>query len=84
MLAIANTRDANGDHLFAGYRSDEPPFTALSSSAMSAVEAASAMDDSSESDPNALRPTAFAFYRNTKVVCADVLKSGLISDKSGI
>ena len=27
MLAIANTRDANGDHLFAGYRSDEPPFT---------------------------------------------------------
>ena len=26
MLAIANTRDANGDYLFAGYRSDEAPF----------------------------------------------------------
>ena len=65
-----------------GRRSDEPPFSALSSLAMSAVEAASAMDDSSESNPNALRPTAFAFCRNTEVVCSDVLKSGLISDKS--
>lgn len=26
MLAIANTRDANGDYLFAGYRSNTPPF----------------------------------------------------------
>jgi flagellar hook-associated protein 3 FlgL len=26
MLAIANTRDANGDYLFAGYKSDNPPF----------------------------------------------------------
>ena len=26
MLAIANTRDANGDYLFAGYRSNDPPF----------------------------------------------------------
>ena len=25
-LAIANTRDANGDYLFAGYRSNTPPF----------------------------------------------------------
>ncbi|ATE59415.1 flagellar hook-associated protein FlgL [Thauera sinica] len=27
MLAIANTRDANGDYLFAGYRSQDPPFS---------------------------------------------------------
>ncbi|TAH51327.1 MAG: flagellar hook-associated protein 3 [Betaproteobacteria bacterium] len=27
MLAIANTRDANGDYLFAGYRSQEAPFS---------------------------------------------------------
>lgn len=26
MLAIANTRDANGDYLFAGYKSDKAPF----------------------------------------------------------
>ena len=26
MLAIANTRDANGDYLFAGYKSDKTPF----------------------------------------------------------
>lgn len=26
MLAVANTRDANGDYLFAGYRSDAAPF----------------------------------------------------------
>lgn len=27
MLAIANTRDANGDYLFAGYRSQDPAFS---------------------------------------------------------
>ncbi|HQZ03483.1 MAG TPA: flagellar hook-associated protein FlgL [Thauera sp.] len=28
MLAISNTRDANGDYLFAGYQSNTPPFAA--------------------------------------------------------
>ena len=37
MLAIANTRDANGDHLFAGYKSNDPPFrAALAADAVSA------------------------------------------------
>ncbi len=30
MLAIANTRDANGDYLFAGYKSNTAPFAGLS------------------------------------------------------
>lgn len=38
MLAIANSRDANGDYLFAGYKSDRPPFAQTVDGAVTAVE----------------------------------------------
>ncbi|MDX9884903.1 flagellar hook-associated protein FlgL [Thauera sp.] len=38
MLAIANTRDANGDYLFAGYKSDKPAFDGNSATLTAAYD----------------------------------------------
>ena len=38
MLAVANTRDANGDYLFAGYKSDKPAFDGNSATLTAAYD----------------------------------------------